>query len=179
MNIIFSLITTLSIILLIFKNPNAMLTAFTLGTNNAVKLSMTLITVYTVWLGFNEILKQSGVNNKLSNLLKKPIKKLFKTNDDDAISSISLTLSANVLGLGGVATPMAIKYMQLLDSKENEYAKNMLFVISSTSIQIIPLSVMQLLSEKGAENPSSIFLPTLIFTFLSTLIGVILVKVFS
>jgi spore maturation protein SpmA len=103
---------------------------------------------------------------------------LFGVTDQKTASEISLSLSANMLGIGGIATPSAIESMRLMDEKQNEKGKLMLFVISSTSIQILPLSVMQLLTEYGSNNPSIIFLPTLFATVFSTILGVVLVKVF-
>ena len=179
MNVLFSLITLISIILIIFKDPNLLLTAFSDGTKNAFELSITLICVYAVWLGINEILNQSGLSKKLSKILKTPIKKLFKSDDEKALELLSLSLSSNMLGLGGIATPISIDAMQLLDSKNNEHAKTMLFVISATSIQLFPITVMQLLTKLGSLNPTSIFLPTLICTLFSSIIGVLLVKIFA
>ncbi len=179
MNVLFSFITLVSIILLIFKDPNLILTCFSDGTKSAIELSITLLSVYAVWLGLNEILKESGINKKLSKILKKPIKKLFRTSDDEAIELISLSISSNMLGLGGIATPISIDAMWLLDNKNNEHAKTMLFLISATSVQLFPITVMQLLSKLGANNPASIFLPTLICTLVSTVIGILLVKIFQ
>lgn len=179
MNVLFCFITLVSIILLIFKDPNLILTCFSDGTKNAIELSITLLSVYAVWLGLNEILRESGFNKKLSKILKKPIKKLFRTSDDEAIELISLSLSSNMLGLGGIATPISIDAMGLLDNKNNEHAKTMLFLISATSIQLFPITVMQLLSKLGANNPASIILPTLICTLVSTVIGILLVKIFQ
>ncbi|MBO5888539.1 MAG: hypothetical protein J6Q58_00175 [Clostridia bacterium] len=179
MNVLFSLIVLLSIFLIIFKDPNILLTAFSSGTKNAIELSITLLAVYAVWLGINEILKESGANKALSKALKYPIKKLFRTNDDKAIELLSLSISSNIFGLGGIATPISIDAMARLDEKKSEHAKTMLFVVSSTSIQLFPITVMQLLSELNAPNPAIIFLPTLISTLISTTIGVLLVKIFQ
>ena len=179
MNVLFSFIVVASIILIIFKDPNLLLTAFSNGTKDAVELSITLISVYAVWLGINEILNISGLSKKLSKILKTPIKKLFKTNDDKAVDLLSLSLSSNMLGLGGIATPISIDAMQLLDNKNNEHAKTMLFVISATSIQLFPITVMQLLTKLGSTSPASIFLPTLLCTLFSSIIGVLLVKIFQ
>ncbi len=179
MNVLFSAITLASIFLLIFKDPNLILTCFSEGTKNAIDLSITLLSVYAVWLGLNEILKESGLNKKLSKLLKTPIKKLFNTSDEKTIELLSLSISSNMLGLGGIATPISIDAMGLLDSQNNEHAKNTLFLISTTSIQLFPITVMQLLTKLGASNPASIFLPTLICTLFSTVIGVLLVKIFQ
>ena len=102
---------------------------------------------------------------------------MFKTNDEKTINEISLNLSANLLGIGGVATPSGINAMQLLDDKNNEFGKTMLFTITATSIQIFPITVIQLMAEYGSINPYAVFLPTLLTTFLSTLFGVIMVFV--
>lgn len=179
MNILFIAISVLSVIVLTITNPNEILLALSSGATSAIKLTVSLIGVYAVWLGFIEIMKDTNLSNKLSNLLKPLIKKLFKTNNENAISQISLSLSANMLGIGGVATPAAIEGMKFLDDDNNENAKTMLFVISATSIQILPLSVIQLLTENGASNPFNVFFPTLITTVLSTALGIILVKVFK
>ena len=179
MNIIFTLITLLSFSLLCIKNPNAILEVFSTASKKALELSFTLICVYAVWLGIIKILQETKLSEKISKLLKPIISKLIKTKDEETLNNLSLCFASNLLGIGGVATPLAIDSMQLLENKNNEYGKTMLFVISATSIQIIPISVLQLLRELGSNNPYVIFIPTLIATIFSTLIGIILVKVFA
>ena len=90
-----------------------------------------------------------------------------------------MNLSCNLLGLNGLATPYAIDALKNLEEENNEHAKNMLFVISATSLQLLPTSAMQLLSENGAQSTGFIIVPSLIATALSTLIGIILCKVFK
>ncbi len=179
MNVLFIVSVLLSLILLIFKDPSLIFSAFSIGTDNALKLSVNLIIVYAVWLGFNEILLNTKLNKKISNLIKKPTKKLFNTNNDKIVELLSLSISSNALGLGGIATPISIDAMKLLDDEDNLKGKTMLFVISATSIQIFPLTVMELLSSLGHNAPHVIFLPTLICTAISTLVGIILVKIFA
>ena len=178
MNVIFGVITTLSLIVIAITQPESLLSAFSTATQKSLKLSVSLLGVYLVWLGFIKLFERSNIQNKLTKLLKPLIKFLFNTTDDETEQSISLTLSANLLGLGGVATPSAIKSMELLDKNQNEKGKLMLFIISATSIQILPISVMQLLTEFGSSNASIIFLPTLLTTIISTSVGIILGKVF-
>lgn len=83
-----------------------------------------------------------------------------------------------MLGLGGAATPAGIKAISLMDNGSGVATKNMimLVVVNATSIQLIPATVMSLLASNGATNPSSIILPTLISTAVSTVTGIILVK---
>lgn len=179
MNIIFGIILTLSIIFITIKNPELLLSAFTTSAKKSLELSVLLLSVYVIWLGFIKVLEESGVLKKLTKILMPIIKFLFNTTDEKTTEAISLSLSANMLGIGGIATPSAIDGMKLLDDKDNEKGKLMLFVVSATSIQIIPLSVIQLLSEYGSTSPTYIFLPTLITTIISTTVGIILAKVFS
>lgn len=179
MNVLFSVIIITSLILIIFKDPSLTFTAFSVGTENAVKLSINLIAVYAVWLGVNKIISSSGLNTKISKAINKPVKKLFNTSSNKIIELLSLSISSNALGLGGIATPISIDAMHLLDEEKNERGKTMLFVISATSIQIFPLTVMELLSSLGHNAPHVIFLPSLISTFVSTIIGIILVKIFT
>lgn len=178
MNVLFSIIVTTSLILIIIKDPSLIFQAFSEGTENAIKLSINLIAVYAVWLGINSLLSSSGINKKLSKLITKPTSKLFNTKNGKIIELLSLSLTSNALGLGGIATPISIDAMKLLDDEKNEKGKTMLFVISATSIQLFPLTVMELLSSLGHTAPHVIFLPTLISTSITTLIGVLLVKIF-
>ena len=178
MSVIFPLILTSSIILLIFNSPSTILTVFDTATKKAIDLSFTLIVVYAIWQGFSILLEKSGISNKLAKLLKKPIKKLFNTSNDNTVYQISVNLTANALGLSGMATPAGIEGMKLLDSENNEHAKTLLTVISSTSIQILPISVIQLLSAYG-QNPTTAIILSLISTTISTTIGILLTKVFK
>ena len=179
MNVIFLVISTLSIIVIAVTNPESLLTAFSESAEKALTLSVSLIAVYVIWLGFIKLFEECGLQKFLTKLFKPLMKFLFNTTDEKTSNEISLSLSANMLGIGGIATPSAIESMRLMDEKQNEKGKLMLFVISATSIQILPLSVMQLLAEYGSQNPSIIFLPTFISTVFSTVLSVILVKVFS
>lgn len=178
MNVIFPLILLLSIVFSLFNSPTATLTALSIGGDKAVKLSLTLIAVYAVWTGIINILSASGATEKLSKIFEKPIKRLFNTKDDETAKKLSLNVTANMLGVSGVATPAGIEAMRLLDKKDNSHGKTLLTVISSTSIQLLPLSVLQLLSSYGGDV-SSVILVSFISTFFTTVIGVILVKVFK
>lgn len=179
MNIIFTLISFLSILLLTFKNPESILEIFSSSTKKAINLSITLIAVYAVWLGIIEILNATKLNKKIANLLRPIITKLFNTKDPSTVENLSICFASNLLGLGGVATPLAIDSMKLLENDKNHKGQTMLFVISATSIQIFPLTVIQLLAQNGASNPYDIFIPTLIATAFSTILGIIIVKVFA
>lgn len=178
MSVIFPSILITSIVLLLFKSPTEMLTVFDLATNKTINLCVSLIAVYCVWQGFSVLLEKSGISNVIAKILKKPIKKLFNTENDQNVYQISLNLTANALGLSGMATPAGIEAMKLLDDENNEHAKTLLTVISTTSIQLLPISVIQLLASYG-ESAGKVILVSLISTIFSTTVGIILAKVFK
>ncbi len=119
------------------------------------------------------------MSKSISKLVKPLAKKLFKIQDEEALSAISMNLSVNLLGISGAATPYGIKAAQLLDKTENaEYASAMLFVLNATSLQLIPTSIIAVRVAMGSQAPNNVVIPTLLATLLSTVLGVILTKLF-
>ena len=93
-----------------------------------------------------------------------------------------MNMTANILGLGNVATPMGIKAMEKLEKYNNQ--KNrlsnsmMMFVILNTaSIQLIPTSVIALRATYNSINPADVVLPIIIASFGSVIVGITLVKI--
>ena len=179
MNFIFAVIITVSLTVLTVINPNQVTSTFSSSASKAVNLSVTLLIVYSAWMGFTNLIEKTKLNDKISKLLAPIIKFLFKTTDAKTVHEISINLSANLLGISGVATPSGINAMELLDKSNNQFGKTMLFTITATSIQIFPITVIQLMSEYGSLNAYAVFLPSLLATTLSTLIGVTLVFIFK
>ena len=104
--------------------------------------------------------------------LKPFIKRIFKSNNDAANENLAMNISCNLLGLGGAATPFAVKAIGELEKENNGFAQKLLFVINATSIQILPTTVIALRASAGSVSPSDIFLPSLICTAISTLTAV-------
>ena len=179
MNIIFGATLTFSLILLTFTNPDAILSSMLSGGEKALNLTLKLSVIYAVWLGMFKIMENSGLAEKFAKLLNPINKLLFGTLPPKANEYVSLNLSANILGMSGGTTPFGIKSIAELDKHKNtDYAVNMFFVINATSVQLIPSSVLALRTSLGAISPSDIILPTILATLLSTVVGIILVKVF-
>lgn len=179
MNVIFGIIISLSTLILIFKDPNALLSTMLNGGEKALSLTLKMVVIYAVWLGIFELLEKTGVSKKFANLLRPLNKLLFGKLPDKANDFISLNISANVLGMSGATTPMGIKSIQELEKhKGTDYAIAMFFVINATSVQIIPSSVMALRSAMGSASPSDIILPTILSTLVSSVVGILLVKIF-
>lgn len=149
----------------------------TTGAKNALTLSVTLAAIYLVWFGIYGVAERSGLTDKLARLMRKPVRKLFG-NTGNAEKDICLNLAANLLGLGGIATPRGIVAMKTLAKEKNDFACGLLTVLASTSMQIIPTSVVSLRLERGSVNPSSIILPTIICSVVSFVVSVTLTKIF-
>lgn len=178
MNVIFSIITIISLSLLTIKSPSEVLPALSLGVEKATTLSLKLFSVYALWLGVFELIKSGGISRLLAKILKKPIKLIFGNVDKQVQESLCMNISSNLLGLGGVGTPMGIEAQRLLEKSNNTYAQNMLFVVASSSLQLLPITVIGLRAELGSVTPNDVILTTLLSTLVSTVTGILLVKVF-
>ncbi|MCX5779023.1 MAG: spore maturation protein [Elusimicrobia bacterium] len=180
MNIIWFLLMCVSII---FSIINGRLDDFTKAMFDASKLAvetcMYLLGIVSLWLGLTKILEDSGLIFKLSHFFRPVISRLFKNipPDHPSITSITLNLLANLFGLGNAATPLGIKAMKDLQTlnpdPETVTFEMMLFtVINTSSIQIIPFTVIGLLANYGSKMPTAIVLPTIIATVVSTVAAV-------
>ena len=175
MNTIWFLLIGISILFAVVNNR---LDEFTKSlfeaTKSAVEVSLFLLGIVALWLGITKIIEDSGLVHRLSSLFRIFVSRLFKNipPDHPAITSITLNFLANLFGLGNAATPLGIKAMQDLQSlnKDSETItfEMMLFIIINTaSIQLIPFTVIGILSDFGSSNPAAVVLPTLLATILS------------
>lgn len=182
MNIVFTALTLISIVMLTFASPATAFPTMLQGVMSAITLVIKLAAIYAVWLSVLKMMQATALDQKLSKLLRPLIRRLFKKESDETYGWISINLAANMLGMGGVATPAGIKAMQSMSLDGQTVASpNMilLLIINATSIQLIPATVIAIRATAGSSDAASIFLPTLISTAISTISGVILCKVFS
>ncbi len=177
MNIFWTIMMLASTLVLLITNPSVFLSEMIGASASALSLCIELCAVYAVWLGFIELVDASGLSAKLAKLLRPLIKKIFKVDNEETQKIIALNVSANMLGLGNAATPMGIRAMQALDDKSGKanFAMIMLIVINATSIQLLPTTIIGLRTSAGSANPADIILPTLLVTFCTTLLGILLV----
>ena len=175
-NGIFAVIFLISCALFLFTNPDGFLAAMLEGGEKAAVLSLSLLAVYCVWLGFFKVLERSGLSEKLARHTMPVTKRLFRSDDADALFFAGGNLTANFLGLPGAPTPLGIQATERFLAKGNDYAADMLFVLNATSLQLLPTTVIALRLAAGSASPADIFLPTLLATLLSSVIGMILVR---
>ena len=177
MNAIFALLFILAAALLLFTEPDAFLPALLAGGQKAATLSCSLLAVYCIWLGFFEVLSRSGLQDKLARAFYPLSRRLFRSDDREALTLASGNLAANFLGLPGAPTPLGVKATEKFCAARNRYAGDMLFVLNATSLQLLPTTVIALRLAAGSKAAADIFLPTLIATLFSTVLGALLVRV--
>ena len=146
---------------------------------SAVEVSLFLLGIVSLWLGITKIIENSGLIHHLSNSFRPIIRWLFKNIPEGhpAITSITLNFLANLFGLGNAATPLGIKAMQDLQTLNKNpetvtFDMMLLVVINTASIQLIPFTVIGILSDFGSRNPSAVVFPTLLATILSAAFAV-------
>ena len=177
MNALFFAVFTICTLCLLFLSPENFLPAMLDGAGKAATLCVSLIATYAVWLGLMRLWEDSGVARGVSRCIKPLLKRLLKTEDEASLSAISMNVSVNLLGISGAATPYGIKAAGLLDKTENaEYSSAMFFILNSTSLQVLPSSLVAVRVAMQSSNPTDIILPTFIATVFSTVLGVLLTK---
>jgi len=147
--------------------------------NVAVDIVIGLIGVMVFFTGLMEVMKEAGLCEKLGKFLYPVMKKLFPEvpADNPAMSSIALYFAANILGIGNAATPFGLKAMadlQTLNKTKHVAtdAQCMLLAVSTTSITLIPITVLALRSAVQVEGATEVVGPIILATTISTIVGI-------
>lgn len=145
-----------------------------------VELAIGLIGLMALWLGIVALGEASGLIDKLGRALSPLFTRLMPEvpAGHPAISSMTLNLSANVLGLDNAATPLGIRAMQDLqtlnptpDTASN--AQILFLVLNTSSVTLFPVTVLLYRAQMGAPDPAAVFIPILIATSCSTFAGLL------
>ncbi|MBI3135206.1 MAG: spore maturation protein [Bacteroidetes bacterium] len=150
------------------------------------EISIGLTGVLCLWLGIMKIGEMGGSVRAMSRIVGPFFSKLFPDvpANHPARGSMLMNFSANMLGLDNAATPVGLKAMnelqELNPTKDTASNSQIMFLVLNTSgLTLIPVTIMNYRSIYGAENPSDVFIPILIATFFSTLIGLITVAIYQ
>ena len=109
-------------------------------------------------------------------------KLLFGKTDEYTENQIAINITSNLFGMGNACTPSGMNAIKGLDKNCGKYATSamiMVIILNSTSLQLIPTTIIGLRITAGSATPTDIIIPTLIATLVSTLSGILLVKIFS
>ncbi|MFS0722694.1 nucleoside recognition domain-containing protein [Paenibacillus sp. 1P07SE] len=145
------------------------------GAKTGVTVSFGLISVLVFWMGIMRIGEDAGLLRKLAELLSPLVRFLFPDvpKGHPALGYIMTNMSANILGLGNAATPMGIKAMQELqklnpDKDTATPAMCTLLALNTSSITLVPTTLIAIRMNYGSANPAEIVGTTLMATAIAT-----------
>lgn len=152
------------------------------SSKTAFEISIGLTGVMTLWLGLMRVAEQGGVTGLIARVVGPLFRRLFPAIPPGhaASGAIVMNRSANMLGLDNAATPLGLKAMKELQSlnrtPDTASDEMVLFmVMNASSVTLVPISIMTFRQQLGAANPADVFVPILIATYISDLVGLMLV----
>lgn len=147
-------------------------------------IALPLAGVMTLWLGIMNIGEKAGIVDALARLIAPFFSRIFPDvpKNHPATGHMVMNFSANLLGLDNAATPFGLKAMESLQTlnpnkDEASNAQIMFLVLHTSGLTLIPLAIMAQRSILGARDPSDIFIPCMIATYVATVAGIIGVAV--
>lgn len=152
------------------------------GTQAAVELCLSIAGMLCLWTGVMEVMRRSGLAEKLSRLLRPMLRLLFPqvARDRETMDSIAANVSANLLGLGNAATPLGLEAARRMSSCSPGVASDalcMLVVCNTASIQLIPTTVATVRAGAGSAAPFDILPAVWLASGLSVGVGVLACKI--
>ncbi|MGP9533556.1 nucleoside recognition domain-containing protein [Halomonas sp. AOP42-E1-30] len=149
----------------------------------SVDIILVLLGTMTLWLGFLSIAEKAGLIRLLGRVLDPLFCRLMPEvpRGHPAMGLISMNFAANILGLDNAATPIGIKAMHSLQSlnPSSETASNaqiLFLVLNTSSLTLLPVTIFMYRAQQGAADPTLVFLPILLATTASSLVGLLAVS---
>jgi spore maturation protein SpmA len=147
-------------------------------------IALPLAGVMTLWLGLMNVGEKAGAVGWLAKIISPFFSRIFPEvpKDHPATGHMVMNFSANLLGLDNAATPFGLKAMESLQSlnPNKDTASNaqiMFLVLHTSGLTLIPLAIMAQRAILGAKDPSDIFIPCMIATYVATVAGIIAVSI--
>ncbi|HKM28360.1 MAG TPA: nucleoside recognition domain-containing protein [Anaerovoracaceae bacterium] len=152
----------------------------------AVEIAIGLIGIMAFFCGLMKVMEVSGLCDKLSKVIAPVMTKLFPDvpKDHPAMSAIALWMAANMLGIGNAATPFGLKAMQDLQTLNPTKgiatnAQCMMLAIGTTSVTLLPATVLGLRAAVQTAGAAEIIVPVIIATCISTIVGIFFTWLFG
>ncbi|QLA80193.1 hypothetical protein EXV95_05785 [Acidovorax sp. JMULE5] len=150
----------------------------------SVEVMVLLFGTLTLWLGFLRIAEKAGIVDALARWLAPLFAKLMPEvpRGHPSLGLITMNFAANALGLDNAATPIGLKAMKALQELNPEHdtatnAQILFLVLNASSLTLLPVTVFMYRMQQGAPDPTLVFLPILLATSASTLVGLLSVAV--
>jgi spore maturation protein SpmA len=152
--------------------------------SSVMDIALPLVGIMSLWLGFMRIGEKAGAINFLSRIVGPFFKRLFPEVPENhpAVGQMVLNFSANLLGLDNAATPLGLKAMNGLQelNTEKDTASNaqiMFLVLHASGLTILPIAIIAQRAIFHSKDPTDIFIPCIVATYASTLVGLIFVAI--
>lgn len=156
------------------------------GGSQAVSFCLSMAGAYAFFGGLMGVLRESGITDALARLLRRPLARLFcfEPGEEDALDDICVNLAADILGMGGAATPAGLSAMRRMaaahgDTGRLSDAMGLFLVLNMCSVQLLPTTMIAIRAQNGSKSPADIVWPALICTAVSCLAGIVLCKFFA
>ncbi|SEQ22307.1 spore maturation protein A [Virgibacillus subterraneus] len=152
--------------------------------DDAVTLSIGLISILVFWLGIMKVAENAGILRVLTKMFRPLVVKLFPDipRDHPAMGYILSNFTANIFGLGNAATPMGIKAMQQMKelSGTDTASRSMItfLALNTSSLTIIPTTVIAIRMQYNSISPTEIVGTTIIATLISSLSAIVIDRLF-
>jgi spore maturation protein SpmA len=152
--------------------------------SSVMDIALPLVGAMAFWLGIMRIGEKAGAINFLSRIVGPFFNRLFPEvpKNHPATGSMMMNFSANLLGLDNAATPLGLKAMESLQelNPDKETASNaqiMFMVLHASGLTILPVSIIAQRAIMHSKDPSDIFIPCIIATYVAALVGLLVVAI--
>lgn len=153
------------------------------GGSEAISFCLSMAGAYAFFGGLLGVLRESGVTAALAKAMRAPMQRLFRfaPGEEAALDDICVNLSADLLGMGGAATPAGLSAMRTMAKARREDeapsdAMLLFLVLNMCSVQLLPTTMIALRAAAGSQSPADIVVPTLLATGVSCVVAVVLCK---
>ncbi len=154
--------------------------------SSAVQIAIGLVGIMTLWLGIMRVAEAAGLVTLIGRALRPLLRWLFPEvpPDHPAGGAIVVALAANVLGLNNAATPLGIKAMEALQAlnRDKDTASNAmvtLMAVMTSGVQLVPATMIGVLAAAGSSSPTTIIAPTIVATFIGTVVAVVAARLLA
>ena len=159
--------------------PGRLVNALWAAADLAVQVSLGLIGVLALWSGLFRLAEASNLAERLSGWLTPLLSKLMPglVRNPKATAPVTMNLAANMLGLDNAATPLGLKAMEALQANNPAPrvatdSQIMFLVLNTSSVTLVPVTVLLFRAQQGAADPAAVYLPLLMATTASTFVGI-------
>lgn len=182
MNYVWAILILIAIVFAIATGKGSEIGSALLNSGEtSINLLLTLAGTISLWSGIMSIAESCGITKGLNTLFSPILKLLFSDYKDDSkvMNAVSTNITANLIGLGNAATPAGLKAIASMYNGENKINNSMatFIVMNTSSIQIVPTTIVALRLAKGSNAPMEIAPCIWVSSVCALLVGIVSTKI--